>query len=285
MGVNTKSFDNASDMITFSRASGGYGLTKVGYGSELVTNGGFDSDSDWTLGTDWSISGGAAISNNTSGYNPIYQALGVSAGKRYLVLVEVSDYTSGQLTAYLGNSGSGSALIYLEGPSSSFGSVLGVGVYTAFITAPDGQAPQILLRSNGGFIGSITSVSVKEVLYNSSAADATLQLIYHPENKPRIEYNTDGTAKGLLIEEARTNLLTYSEDFSNSEWVKLPSNGLSSETVTGPFEGTLAYRFTSVDHNHFLEDRNVTVTAGTTYTFSFWGKDAGGAGFPKYTTC
>ena len=89
MGVNTKSFDNASDMITFSRASGGYGLTKVGYGSELVTNGGFDSDSDWTLGTDWSISGGAAISNNTSGYNPIYQALGVSAGKRYLVLVEV----------------------------------------------------------------------------------------------------------------------------------------------------------------------------------------------------
>ena len=207
MGVNTKSFDNASDMITFSRASGAYGFTKVGYGSELVSNGGFDSDSDWTLGTDWSISGGAAISNNTSGYNPIYQALGVSAGKRYLVLVEVSDYTSGQLTAYLGNSGNGSALIYLEGPSSSFGSVSGIGVYTAFITAPDGQLPQILLRSNGGFIGSITSVSVKEVIYNSSDPSATLKLIYHPNDVPRIEYALDGTAKGLLIEEARTNLL------------------------------------------------------------------------------
>ena len=101
-------------------------------------------------------------------------------------------------------------------------------------------------------------------------------------NTPRVEYDYQGNRLGLLVEEARTNLLTYSEDFSNSEWSKLPSNGLSSETVTGPFEGTLAYRFTSVDHNHLLEDRNVTVTAGTTYTFSFWGKDAGGAGVPKY---
>ena len=55
MGVNTKSFDNASDMITFSRASGGYGLTKVSYGPELVTNGDFATDSDWTKGTGWSI--------------------------------------------------------------------------------------------------------------------------------------------------------------------------------------------------------------------------------------
>ena len=48
MGVNTKSFDNASDMITFSRASGAYGLTKVSYGPELVTNGDFATDSDWS---------------------------------------------------------------------------------------------------------------------------------------------------------------------------------------------------------------------------------------------
>ena len=49
MGVNTKRFDSASDMITFSRASGGYGFTKVGYGSELVTNGDFsDGSTGWT---------------------------------------------------------------------------------------------------------------------------------------------------------------------------------------------------------------------------------------------
>ena len=36
MGVNTKAYSNAADMISFSRASGGYGYTKVSYGSELV---------------------------------------------------------------------------------------------------------------------------------------------------------------------------------------------------------------------------------------------------------
>ena len=35
-------------------------------------------------------------------------------------------------------------------------------------------------------------------------------------NTPRIEYNADGTVKGLLIEEARTNLDTNSETFSGA---------------------------------------------------------------------
>ena len=37
-------------------------------GSEEIVNGGFDTDSDWDLGTGWSISGGEAIAlNSTSG--------------------------------------------------------------------------------------------------------------------------------------------------------------------------------------------------------------------------
>ena len=40
-------------------------------------------------------------------------------------------------------------------------------------------------------------------------------------NQARLDYNpVTGTPNGLLIEEARTNLLTYSQDFTNSVWYK-----------------------------------------------------------------
>jgi hypothetical protein len=38
---------------------------------------------------------------------------------------------------------------------------------------------------------------------------------------PRFDHDpADGSSKGLLIEEARTNVLTYSSDFSNAAWLK-----------------------------------------------------------------
>lgn len=40
-------------------------------------------------------------------------------------------------------------------------------------------------------------------------------------NVPRIEYDANGNRKGLLIEEARTNLLRYSEDFTQAIWLKI----------------------------------------------------------------
>jgi hypothetical protein len=45
-----KTVNEAEDLITFSRASGAYGFTKVGYGPELVTNGDFY----WLL-TGWTL--------------------------------------------------------------------------------------------------------------------------------------------------------------------------------------------------------------------------------------
>jgi len=46
-------------------------------------------------------------------------------------------------------------------------------------------------------------------------------------NVPRIEYDATGAVKGLLIEQARTNLLTYSNDFTNAVWI----NTLNSNTA------------------------------------------------------
>lgn len=57
----------------------------------------------------------------------------------------------------------------------------------------------------------------------SSGGRFNAQGVYEmvPANQPRIDYDpVTGECKGLLVEEQRTNLTTYSSDFTNSFWVK-----------------------------------------------------------------
>ena len=56
-------YASLSSAITHARA--GNATMTDGYGLELVVNGGFDSDSDWTKGTGWSIADGVATANTT----------------------------------------------------------------------------------------------------------------------------------------------------------------------------------------------------------------------------
>lgn len=58
-------------------------------------------------------------------------------------------------------------------------------------------------------------------------------------NVPRIDYDpVTGECKGLLIEEARTNLLTYSEQFGDATWVKSEVT-ITADPVVAP-DGTTA---------------------------------------------
>ena len=56
-------------------------------------------------------------------------------------------------------------------------------------------------------------------------------------NEARIEYDASGNCLGLLVEEARTNVITYSEDFSNGAWSK-QSASITANTTVSP-DGTL----------------------------------------------
>ena len=103
----TKQFDNYADLITFTRASTGTALRHVGYGAELVTNGTFDTDTDWTKGTGWTISGGVATHTGAVGSNLTQSGI-LEIGAVY------------RITADLGNSfsvycGSGSVLLNQQG--------------------------------------------------------------------------------------------------------------------------------------------------------------------------
>lgn len=57
-------------------------------------------------------------------------------------------------------------------------------------------------------------------------------------NAPRFDYNPSTlAAQGLLIEEARTNSLTYSEDYTQAAWIKV-SSSITADAIVAP-NGTL----------------------------------------------
>ncbi len=124
-------------------------------GSELVTNGGFDTDSDWTKQTSWSISGGAANYDFLSDAKYIRQTLlsgGFVSGKTYRINFDI---TSG--TAYMYVNSNAAGLISLNTYS--------VGSYSIQVTASaSGSDLLIYGRNTSGTAFSIDNVSVKEVI-------------------------------------------------------------------------------------------------------------------------
>ena len=120
------------------------------YGPELIINGSFDTDANWTKGTGWTISGGAANADALGTAN-INQSDVMEIGKTYLCTYTVSNYVSGGVVPLFGGqTGDDKGTI-----QSSNGTFTDTRVATN---------PKFYIRANNGFVGSIDNVSVKEVL-------------------------------------------------------------------------------------------------------------------------
>jgi len=97
-------------------------------------------------------------------------------------------------------------------------------------TTPPVTRPSLLLD----FANSKT-VDRRITFTRSSSAtyyDSQGILRYAVTDQPRIDHDSStGECRGLLIEEQRTNLYTYSEDFSNSAWSKTGTTVTSNTTI------------------------------------------------------
>lgn len=94
-------------------------------------------------------------------------------------------------------------------------------------------------------------------------------------NAPRFDYDpVTLAAKGLLIEEQRTNLLTYSEQFDNASWVKSAAS-IAANAVVSPDGATDADKLVEDTANapHFVR-QNVVGVIGTSYTSTVFVKAA-----------
>ena len=197
------------------------------YGPELVTNGDFATDSGWTKGSNWTISGGKA---NSNGSGLIYQtSVSYVDGKTYKVTFD-ANITSGAGTVRLGNTST----------STSFAN----GANEFYLQTNTNNTTRYIFFQGISLNGSIDNVSVKEALNadfdftrNSSAtrvgSNGLIQDV--ASNIPRIDYT--GGVGSWKFEPQRTNSITYSEDFSQSYWTKSGSSTVSNNAISP--DGTL----------------------------------------------
>jgi hypothetical protein len=97
---------------------------------------------------------------------------------------------------------------------------------------------------------------------------------------PRFDYApTTQTALGLLIEEQRTNLLTYSEQFSNAAWTKSRTSITANIVVApdGAITGDKLVEDTATGSHTVRNATSITIVSGTTLTASVFAKAAEGA--------
>ena len=195
--------DDGSGDFQFSRNSAATRVNAQGLvenvqilSSNLVTNGDFDTDSDWTKGTGWSISDGKAVAvSGTS--SKLTQSISGLSGKKCSVTFTLSNY-------------GGNGTIKLD-----FGSLVGQdrnanGTYTEVGTY---DIDRLEFFKNSSFSGSIDNVSVIEITTDTSL--------------PRINYegfSYDGSGNVVpdsgcgswLFEPQSTNLIPYSETLGNN---------------------------------------------------------------------
>ena len=160
------------------------------YGSELVTNGDFATDSDWIKGTGWTISGGTANCDGTqTGNTLLYQNIGHSSNTLYRLQFTISNYVSGTIDFALDN--------------PFFGAANSNGTFVFDITPS--SVGNFIVRADENFVGSIDNVSVKEI---TTSGDFTFS---RGSNLTATRVDSNG-----LIEKGRENLLLQSNQFDTT---------------------------------------------------------------------
>jgi len=168
-------------------------------GSEEVLNGTFDTDTGWTKGTGWSISGGNATSDGSA--SNLDQSGTFLSGKTYKVVYDVLNYVSGDIR------------FRFTGTSNENGTLRNTnGTYTEYIKLANNQS--VLRFPSSSFNGSIDNVSVKEYLGQ--------------------EVVPDSGCGHWLWEPQSTNLITQSELFSDSSWLRVGSITTTDNYTTSP---------------------------------------------------
>ena len=88
-------------------------------------------------------------------------------------------------------------------------------------------------------------------------------------NEARFDHNpTTGESLGLLVEEARTNLVLRSEELDNASWTKQSSVSVSANTTISP-DGALTADTVTADQSLGIF-QSVAATVSTTYTNSVY---------------
>jgi hypothetical protein len=121
-------------------------------GDELVTNGGFDTDSDWTKGTGWTIGSGVASCDGTQTTQTILSTATSPAtvsGTVYRLSIDAT-VSAGSL-----------AVTYVGTGVTEISGITADGTYEAIFVS--GGTNTLQISANSSFVGTIDNISVKEI--------------------------------------------------------------------------------------------------------------------------
>jgi hypothetical protein len=214
-------------------------------GSDVVVNGDFATDTNWTKGAGWTISGGSA-NLIAGGYPIISQNFSYTIGTWYQVTFTVTNRVSA-VVQFLTSPGR------QKGPQTSAN-----GTYTFLFLASAGDTYIGIQDQTGLGSLSIDNLIVKQLAGNHAS---------------------QATAASRPILRARYNLLTYSEQFNNGVW-NLNAAAVTANQEVAPDGTTTADKVanskTTLDYP--LIYQNFTLSAAATITQTVYAK-VGSANF------
>ena len=206
--------------------------------ADLVENGTFDSDSDWTKESGWTINSGVASCANGSS-SDIIQSITTEVGKTYVVTWDVTSYTSGSMRYYTVSTG------YVV-PSE----LQSEGKKSFTFTATT-ASESIRIGASSGLTASIDNISVRLAEDDRSVNDNGLQVFGEITKSPvapgadLVAYS-GFSADDYLMQPYNSDLEFGTGDFCVMGWAR--SSGASQAYISvGPESGTGARIISGVD--------------------------------------
>ena len=257
-------------------------------GSELVINGGFDSDTSWIKGSGWTISGGVANYSNLNGN--LTQTLPLSVGTWYLTSVSKVSGLSGEPEVFTGGSYLGSLsngvtktavgrasstdIIIASYTWSNAGSIDNVSVKpialsSLFSTVPSSDA-DVIADTNVTLTAGTQAGLVLNL--DSTSSPANFVIAYHDGTSIFLDKNVGGTYTNLIktavtyVPGATLRVITYHSDANTLKVRVYYNNALvgSEQTITD------ASIINNTNHGLF------STYAGNTFdNFTLWPRGTG----------
>lgn len=136
------------------RVYSGKAINTPSVGSEMILNGHFNSEDNWSRGTGWTINDHVA-SVSTAGTFALSQNAAILASVWYQIGYNVTAYTSGSITLLVGSDGA-----FTKDRSAT-------GAYIETIRRVSSGNGVLYIYSNGGAVASIDDVTIKPVTIGS----------------------------------------------------------------------------------------------------------------------
>ena len=226
--------------------------------ADLVTNGGFDADTDWTKGANWAIASGVAT--HTSGaVETLSQDLSLTPGATYHVTFDVVGRTAGDVTVSLGGTagttrstndtfeedivcGSGGSPDLVFTPSTAFdgdidnvvvslhGDATGRLIIDTVVSGPFGASEEITAPS--GFNATTNGANAANTLEADGRFEFVIDNFYAGVYSPRL-YGCDGVSKAFewdgdtfvpIITGMTTDTPTHIAVFKNHLFLAFPGS-------------------------------------------------------------